>query len=570
MQSKSVLYSCVLAALLAVGSVAQQAPTADANVPVFRVQSKLVLVDVVVTDKNGAAVAGLKPTDFQVNESGKPQKIRFFEEHVTPRERPSMPAPKLPEGQYTNFPTDPPKSTMNILLFDLLNTSPSEQIYARKEMLKALEELPPGQQLALFVLGGRLQMIQGPSSDSNVLKAAAKELRAVQMHHVTDVPARNATDDIVESMEQQAGSGGYGSPKPLNQSLRAALLVESAAATDDRVSFTLASLEAIARMVSGYPGRKNLIWISGGIPFQIGPDMKVDKYHRWRERRDFQQLLERAGSLLADAQIAIYPVDLAGMSIQGVTAAVSSKSFGGTGREYYGAFHDQSDAEWDNRVASNALATETGGHAFYGSNDLAGSVKNAIQMGSQYYTIAYVPTNANWDGKYRTIDIKSPRSGLSLKYRKGYLALADKLPSEQDAIQTLASAVQLGMPASTTLLMRTQVVLPDKGRATVRIDTAVAADEVRFQDGQDRTRRATMDFLAVAWNSKGAVVEKKSNTVVTTIKPDTPESQLRTGIPDSQELELKPGKYLVCVGAMDRASQKIGTVWMKVIVPETK
>jgi VWFA-related protein len=540
--------------MLAVGIAGQQSNQnpakqdsgkSDTATPIFRVQSRLVVVDVVVTDRSGASIAGLKPGDFQVFEAGSPQKVRFFEEHTSARVRPPEAPPKLPPHQYTNFPVDPPNDTMNILLFDILNTPITDQTYARQQMLKALETLPPGRQLALFILGGRLQMIQGPSGDSATLIQAAKTLQSAPARLVKNDQQAAGETDLLATMANNAGAGSYGTPSPVEEQLRVALFKENSHAVDERIRSTLSALQALARMVSGYPGRKNLIWISSGIPFQIGPDAKLDKYHMWRDKKEFIPELERAGSLLANAQVSIYPVDVSGMQVLGVNASVSGTSFSAGGRDYRQALQDQSNDEWNNRVAMTDLATQTGGHAFFGTNDLSAAIKGAIEQGAHYYTIAYTPSSQKWDGSYRPIDIKSTRGGLELKYRKGYVATAEKPPSEHDALRLMAAAMQLGMPQSTALLMRVQVLPPDKENKKVKID------------------------YAVAWDDKTKLVDSISNSMETTLKPNTNPESLKTGLPGHLELSLKPGRYLLSVGVMDRTSQKIGTVWLSLTVGDS-
>jgi VWFA-related protein len=575
MPSTSFIRSFAAVLLLSLGAYAQsaapaQASAANPNTPVFRVQSKLVLVDVVVTDKSGKVVTGLKPSDFQVAESGHAQKIRFFEEHTTPKAQAPAVPPKLPEGQYTNFPTDPPKSTMNILLFDLLNTAQSDQVYAKKQMHKALELLPPGQQMSLFVLAGGLQMIQGPSGDTATLIRAAQALETGSSRMIKSQAQAAGEDTTISNLQNQAGAAGYGAPAPVDEQLRVALLKETTFMADDRVGTTLMALQSLARAVSAYPGRKNLIWITAGVPFEIGADMKADKYHRWREKREYLPMMVKAGSMLADAQVAIYPVDISGLAVQGVNFMASGTGMSASGKEYMTSLRDQHDDAYSNRVSMENLAAETGGRAFTGSNDLAKSITTAVTQGSRYYTLAYVPTNQKWDGNYRQIEVHTTQPDAKLTYRKGYLGVADKLPSQDEARKTLAGAMQLGMPASTSLLMRVQVQPPDKQNPKLRIEYAVAADEVQFSQEADNSRRATLDFVSVARNEHGKPTGEASNSLTVTIKPGTPESALQSGIPFHLELDLKPGKYMLCMGAMDRATQKIGTVWVPVIVPESK
>jgi len=548
---------------------AQQGIGEDTN-PVFKSQSRLVVVDVVARDPKGRLIVGLRPENFQVVENGVPQKISFFVDHTAARVRQPLTKIQLPPNQYTNYPTERPRDTLNILLFDLINTPTRDQNYARKEMLKALENLPKGHDMALFILGSRLQMIQGPSGDSEALIAAARTVLSTPSRLVQDNTQIAAENDRIAGLAQQSGGGGFGTPSPVDEQLRVALGKEQSNLTQTRLEHTLSSIEAIARIVSGYAGRKNLIWITAGIPFQIGPDKKADMYHRFRESHDFSSTLERAEALLSDAQIAIYPVDVSGLAVLGVDSSFSGKTFTGSGKAHATAIQDQNDAQWDNRVAMKSLADETGGKAFFGTNDIAQAIGDGIELGSRYYTIAYVPSNFKPDGKYRSIKIESTQGALELKYRKGYIAANIKPPTGTEAAQVLASSMQIGVPASTALLMRVQVLPPDGEHKTVRVDYAFAPSDIIFGEANDHRKRATLDLLAVAWSDKAQPALSTSNTEEVAFKEGTPDDNFKAGVPGHQEFKLAPGKYMLCLGAMDRTTQKIGTVWVPLVVTDTK
>src|SRR6185369_11292529 len=372
--------------------------------PAIKVNTRLVIVDVVPTDKGGKVVSGLKASDFKIFDNGKEQRVRFFEEHTSARTAATSGIPKLPPNQFTNYPFDPPKDTVNLILFDLLNVAPADQQYARKEMLKALTRLPKGRQLALFTLGNRLQMIQGPSSDSEQLIAAANKLMASSAREVTTRTQSNANNTTLGNLANSSGapSGTVngmavgGSPFNVDEQLHDALVREEKFMIENRIATTLNSLIAISRMVSGYPGRKNLIWITAGIPFQMGVDMKTNKYKRNRNQQDYLPELERAGTALAEAQLTVYPVDVAGMSMTGMDSSVSGVSFSASGKEYSTALSDQNDSQWNNRVSMDDIAAQTGGKSYYGSNSLADSIGSALEHGSKYYTLAYTPDSTKW------------------------------------------------------------------------------------------------------------------------------------------------------------------------------
>src|SRR5690348_14817906 len=125
--------------------LAQQSPDAQVPAPTIRVTTHLVLVDVVVTDKQGKPVLGLKPENFALEENGKAQKITTF---VTPEQnQPPAPGPALPTGIYSNRAQyRSPGGPFPVLLLDVTNTQFKVQAYERRQMLAfAQDQNKPGQ-----------------------------------------------------------------------------------------------------------------------------------------------------------------------------------------------------------------------------------------------------------------------------------------------------------------------------------------------------------------------------------------------------------------------------------------
>lgn len=144
--------------------------------PTFHATTRLVLVDVVVTNKKSEFVRNLKSTDFTVLEDGRLQTLTAFTPHSSTDAMPAKPHPPLPEHQFTNYSTLPPGHPITIVLLDMLNTVIAERPYARQQMIKFLSSLPTGQPVALFTLGGNLKMVQGFTQSSDALVAAAKAI----------------------------------------------------------------------------------------------------------------------------------------------------------------------------------------------------------------------------------------------------------------------------------------------------------------------------------------------------------------------------------------------------------
>jgi hypothetical protein len=301
----------------------------------------------------------------------------------------------------------------------------------------------------------------------------------------------------------------------------------------------------------------------------MGVDMKTNKYKRNRNQQDYLPELERAGTALAEAQLTVYPVDVSGVSVGGMDSSVSGVSFTSSGKEYSTAISDQSDSQWNNRVSMDDIAAQTGGKSFYGSNSIADAIGSALEHGSKYYTLAYTPDSTKWDGSYHSIDVKSPLAPR-MAHRKGYVAVPEWSPTEKEANQLLATSMQMGMPSATALLIRAQVLPPDTNNANVRIDYAVSSRDVQLVPGEKGAQSGTVDFMATVWDSQSKFLSSTTQSITVKVPPNTTPDQLKSGIPAHQEFPLKPGRYILCIGAMDRASQKVGTVWLSMDVPELK
>ena len=153
-------------------------PETAANAPVIKVQSNLVLVDVVVT-KNGVPVKGLTSDKFRVLENGKQQELKVFEVHTEEQQRATAgnaPAPKAPElapNNYSDFSPYPPSSAVNVLLLDALNTPSTDQALRPEAGAGIPQEDPSGNaDGGLYFVLSQLRMIQGFTADASLLAKA--------------------------------------------------------------------------------------------------------------------------------------------------------------------------------------------------------------------------------------------------------------------------------------------------------------------------------------------------------------------------------------------------------------
>jgi len=532
---------------------------ADNAMPTFHATSRLVLVDVVVTGKHAEFVRGLKPDDFTLLENGKPQRISAFSAHAA-SDAAQRPAPQiqLPPHQYTNFSAPAPDHPITIVLMDMLDTEFSDRTYARQQMLKFLSTMPAGQPVALFVLGSSLQMLQGFTQSSDALVAAAKSIidKNENAHLLT---SQQEVQDAADMDTDLAIIAGQSPASPI--SIERALQGYEAYQTDVRIRSTLASLRALAQAVAGYPGRKNLIWALRKLP--IGLWSEFDNDSRQLHYLLYQREVHELSSLLASSQIAVYPINVRGLEVHAPSGIQMGIPKIGFSRDQL-----QTLARWNTEFTVNEIAKETGGEAFYNQNDLRALMLRSLDEGTNYYTLAYVPQDRDWNGKYRKIAVKLAMEGVKIRYRNGYYAMPDQPAEQKDAARLLALAMQPSVPESTRLLLKVAVLPPDAGRKSVSIDLAINPGDLIFTDGPDQRKLTIVDFMAVALDKKLKESGVASNTVDATMRLETYKQVMQTGFPGHLDLELKPGKYVLRLGAIDRNSQKIGTVDVPITIPD--
>ncbi|MFZ0321382.1 MAG: VWA domain-containing protein [Candidatus Sulfotelmatobacter sp.] len=582
---------------------ASTAPSEPAETqPVIRATARLVLLDVVVTDHNHAFVPGLKASDFTVLENGKPQSLSGYAIHMAPSEpKAALSLPQLPPHQYTNFPftSQTPGGPVTIVLLDMLNTSGLNQQYARKQMIQFLKTLPPDRPVALFTLTSELRLVQGFSGDSTALMKAASEV-LTNSPLLTSPEAQTQQEEIsartLEVMNGPSNLGPTGEPEPvggfmqssipsIGHAIRDALNSQDSFQKAERMSLTIHALDVLARSVAGYSGRKNLLWLSAEFPVAFGPSLtpysqvgnSLDRSTPYDTNNQAHELkydtppIEQTAALLTASQMAVYPIDVGGVSNPGtgidISTSTSNLSNFDLSSEAQNATLRQTTTAWDAHEAMSDIARQTGGHAFYGTNDVKDAMTHAIDEGSSYYTLAYVPANHDWNGQYRKLEVKLAHPGAQLTYRRGYYSLREGQYNGDRAAAMLANAMKLSVPEYTMLLMKVQVLPPDAQRKTVSIDYAVDAHDIAFADGPDQRKLATLDFVATAWSKDLKLIAHQSDTMNATVRPEPFQRIMTSGIPFHQELDLKPGVYTLRIGVLDRSNQKMGTVDVPLTVP---
>jgi len=353
------------------------------STPVFRSSSRLVVLDVVVTDAHDRPVHGLSGRDFKILEDGVEQKLASFEAPPSPSaqarlERGNSVTGEVPSG--TSIPA------RNILVLDELNTEVLDTAYGRQSIEKFLRKHGPvlSQPTSLIVVGqDKIEFAHDYTRDAEALRLALKR------HHA-ELPFAKMTSGLERSLE--------------------------------RLAKTLWVLDQIASANLHYAGRKNVIWIGAGFP-----ELTLETI-AYRDRERFQAAIREMGGILFDARVAVYTIDPQGLQ---VTPALYEDTFG-----------DMTESQ----LLFESLAPQTGGKILRLQNQLDEVIAESLEDGASYYTLTYYPSNHNWNSKFRNLKVVVNGRELKIRARKGYYALDDSPLTGAEADSAISDALLSPIP----------------------------------------------------------------------------------------------------------------------------
>jgi VWFA-related protein len=500
----------------------------------LRTNTRLVVVDVVATDSKGQPVPDLKASDFTVLEDGKPQKISGFNFEHSDASSARTVQIQLPPSVVTNAPKFQSNS-LNVILFDVANGDFTEHVYARDQLLKFLNGAALDRPVAIFALQSQLKLLHDFSTDNKALSETVAKYRP---------PARLNNS---ESMESRASAfstrGDYH--------------------TSERdIENTLNQLNVLAKILAGYPGRKNLIWLSESFPLTLFPETVNQMNIGGQDLRSagtpgtnqnlqtsapfktYAALIKKVSDSLMSAQVAVYPVDA-----------------GAVGKDD----HLASQHTMDN------MAESTGGKAFKNSNDLVLGLRNGIEDGSTYYTLTYYPENKNWDGQFRRIQVKSNRTNMSLRYREGYYAVDPEKINKEDSdavAENFSRLLELDAPTATQVVFQAQVQPPSEKNKKVVVTFHVDPRTLAFEKKDNGVEFAKLNCTVWAYGRDKDKPTMASGTVTANLSASEYQQMMQQRfLPCDRQLDLKSGTYVLRMGVLDRASNKIGTATAQVVVP---
>ncbi len=541
----------VTAALIGPSS-RSQSQNADTT---LRVTTRLVNVNVVVTDALGKPVKDLTQDDFTLLDDGQPQKIAFFSaiDNTLPPATVSLLGPDT----YTNRPADygaPPSST--ILLFDTLNSRWTSQGYGLYRIRKFLRQIEPEDYIGIYLL----------DRDASDLFTAIRRYDDLHSH---SPEARDAAKESTGDPDLDHFLSGKDNRYRFELDRRA-----SPAYRRDKLTLarqvTIASLLEIGRQLAAAPGRKSLIWVSDQTPAGTGwltlddqaelmqdlpekPGINFPNLPPVRDRDDVERLIR----LMNDAGIAVYTVDSRGLE----TVDLGFRNTGGIGIPVdSGPLTGLINRTPEPNETLLELASRTGGRAFYNRNDLETGIRRAEDDGRFTYNLAYAPDHNRWKGEWRKIQVNVNRPKVTVLARGGYFALPDPRPVPPKNRFEFLSQIAAS-PIESSQLPLTVHIATTSGAKGSRIDAKVHLNQQSMlTDVDNGHRKGSFEVMFMQIGEKNKLLDATQKDVEADLDPKEYAAVSQRGWELSAQLDFKSGATLLCVILHDKSSDAVGSV----------
>lgn len=479
----------------------------------FQTTTRIVLTDVTVTDHKGNPVRGLTASDFSIFDNGHPQRILSFKEHVTAPVTQIAPASASVSGLYSNdfVRTLPP--VLNILVIDTTNIRIVDQMYLNYELTRLLKRLPPGEPLAVYWRIGPSSILLQPFTENRALLIAAVHKALPHFR-----PAEREYD------------------------------------TD------FATLEKIIADFGRYPGRKNVLWFTGGSTLFLRPDPVGFAVMPDPDSSAERNALRRVYDQLEADRIAIDPVDARGLTME-------------TGPR-----------TWAQRALMNNIAMATGGQAYYQDNGLDEITGHWLATSGDFYTITYSPSDFKLNHRWHKVKVQLNLRGThdTLSYRRGYFADDNKnLNGFENSSKPRAVLLANGetiekpdlrsrpivfyarvVPAATASLAPLSPDMRQKPqRGTIPYDVHYLLPARAFASHMVAGQAEfSLGLAAIVFNSSGTAASRLVNEVTESVDPTDLQKAARPLIAVDQEINLHKGQNYLYLAVWDTSTGRLGTL----------
>jgi VWFA-related protein len=511
---------------------------------VLKTNSELVLTNVVARDaKTGEVVKGLKQGDFRVYENGKEQQIATFDfqsvDMATPLNEATVsglavgPSTSGSKAVVVAKPEDLRNHRLIVMFFDLTSMQPEDlerSVDAAQDFLR--KKLQPADLVALVSLGDTLSVDQDFTADKNAL--------------ISEVGVYNGTEG------QGFAQGANANSNQVEDTT--SYTADESEYNDVNTDRELFALRSISKSLEKVNEKKSLLYFSGGIS---------------RDGIENQASLRAAINAAVRANLSIYSVDTRGLQAVGPLGDASTGSLRGSGAYNGSALTNNMNQNFATQEVMATLSTDTGGKAFFDSNDFAPAFAQVQKDTSAYYAIGFHSADTARDGKYRKLTIKIEKPGIKLEYRPGYYAPADfRHSGREDREQELEEQLASDLPATDIpVYLDAMYFRLDENRFYVPVSLLVPGSQIPFVKGGDKDK-ATLDVIGEVIDE----VKRPVGRVRETVKLNLDQSlgARQKNIEYTTSFNLPPGKYDLKFVVRENQTGRMGSFEANITLPDMK
>lgn len=555
----------------------------------LKVTSRLVDVGVVVVDKKGQPVKGLKAEDFAVYDNGRRQEVKFFNAYAESGASAAAPssAPGVSDGgstsqaqSYSNQAASGEPIALNssavranttatpanttVLLIDESHIAWADLSYARGQILKFLEGLDPRERVGLYTISG--QDFRVPTE---VTFDHAAVIARLKRWMPTAQSASNAQEDETRNRQQFETVHNIADLNSVNGNQ---IEVPDSQSTIDpqllkmgnnpgRASLII--LLGVARHLASLPGHKNLVWIASDNVLVDWTDQSVgvDK-----SMTSLDSYALHAQEAMNEAHVAVYPFDVSQLEAGGIGAQIKNRNVqldeaatenammtGGVPREM-DAGRIKASMLQDLRPIQGPIrqvADATGGRIMRRSADLAAELGSIVEDGHGTYQVGFYPDTPA-DGQYHSVILKLvDKKGLSVRGRSGYLYAQEPTTLKERFRQAI------WQPSDTAEIKLTATVEKGQASPTVRVNMAETDLDLELRGGRWMDK---LDIFFVQRDDAGMHAELEGQTLGLRLMQATYDKLVTQGVPFEHPVTLKPGTGSLRVLVVDENSGRMGSV----------
>jgi VWFA-related protein len=525
--------------------LAQQTGQAGASESRIQVTSELVLVNVVARDKKGSLVRDLKKGDFTVFEDGKKQEISTFDFEKVDELATAGAAEATVSGA----------AGPGALLRSAKKAAPSLDARDRRLILLFFDfsAMDPEQIERSVDAAKKFVDTKMQTADLIAVVSLATNMRV-------DLDFTDDKTKLVAALTAYNSGQGQGFENGSSGSAEGAAETSGAFSADDTDFNTfsadrkLLALQSLMQALGRLPQKKSLIYFSNGIS-QSGVDN--------------QSALRATTAAAVKANVSIYSLDVRGLQAFPPGGEAQSASLHGQSA-YSGAsvLNDLS----GNAASQETLATlssDTGGKAFFDSNDFSGVFSQVQKDSSAYYVLGFTSNNPLKDGKFRRLKVQVNRSDLKLDFRAGYYAGRDfEHLNRADREQQLEDELDAQLPrVDVPLYAGAAYFRQDDAHYYLAVSLVIPGSQIPFVTEKDKDN-ATIDIIGEALGGGKLRVGQLRDTVKLAV--ESTQQVRRKNVQYNTGFVLAPGSYHLKFVIRENQSGRMGSFETDVQIPDLR